>query len=96
MSSEMLLELLKLRNVLPTLDDSIIWTKYKIHIIIHIKCYLYVLIQTEEIGHLISQQPTAMEAVRLKCFLQSNTHQNTTTVTDKLNKRQVSYSNNST
>ena len=46
--------------------------------------------QAEEIDHLISQQPTAMEAVRLKCFLQSKNENAITT--DCLDKQQVSYS----
>ena len=46
--------------------------------------------QAQEINHLISQQPTAMEAVRLKCFLQSKRPGLTTSATEYLNQRQVS------
>ena len=47
--------------------------------------------QAEEIDHLISQQLTAMKAVRLKCFLLQSKNEIATT-TDCLNKRQISYS----
>ncbi|XP_065897936.1 protein LKAAEAR1-like isoform X2 [Dysidea avara] len=44
--------------------------------------------KAQEINHLISQQPSAMEAVRLKCFLQPQNPGLTANATVYLNQRQ--------